>query len=902
MTVNFRATAEIQKSASHPKGKAIEQPKEEIRPERKPASTVYSKEKQVVGREDAVGGGETGFDKFKITTEAESALIDTVQDFIFRLDNPAIDSGILDPTQQAFIKEFKRMYTDPATKKFDSSKLHEYVAEFIRRPDGSGLVAGLVVAEWKIALYQKALGFRTVEQQGHRVEFRPELQATGIAEDTVAEGQLGKVKRKIFGIAFGEKDGIVDAPHTRVLRAQTEANSRLPAAERDKNTYWDLDFYPHPPMPVRPSGTPQQIQYRFGGLAPAQVAYLKSVGIDVDAGSNAKTITDGATNGSRDASAEMIRVRQIMARLYAGRNAVYRALGKDNIEMNLVDVSTVARSYIQEPRRFLMIDHRAGTPAAADVKTAIDRRLGVVIKDMETRNKEAAKEAAEQAKKAKQTKETERLVHLISDKKNELSKDAPPPNDEDAEKIKINQETIDNDGKKKTELEQTIEAGKKLPDLKKSADDTRLALGGDFVIVDTLNKGVDAGGMAQPGSVIQAQEAYEAAQSATEAAKDARDQARTRQQNATDRYTGLKPGVHDDVRAAALKEFTDTRDITAQENAYSTAKANETAARRELAKRQAIRDKYSAEWQAYQDAQKALNDAVKAYRESAAKHGVVPTAVDLYGIPGLDIQESDIKTVIDAAQTEIDDLTRKNEALTDPNKLARTHQREVYEEFETSITPEQKLTNIEQRASEIKDKKKEKYVVPEAYRDYPEVYIQTLRVIFGNDITDFSRAEDFKKASRMVSPEVFFQYMQKVVTEPPPAADPYDNNLRDVGKMKKLSSKLLHDFVGDIMKAGAEGSLGVLDAATVASLEDMQQRAGNVNIFVGPTAADRNLLMANISNEIYHFENEDDLARLIWQRHGGGGFGAALGTGTATIATADHAKAYAHEIARLRNI
>ncbi|MFZ2206916.1 MAG: hypothetical protein WA061_06270 [Microgenomates group bacterium] len=904
MTVNFRATAEIQKSASHHgKGKVAEQPKEEVRPERKAAGTIYSKEKLVVGRENAVGGGETGFDKFKITTEAESALIDTVQDFIFRLDNPAIDSGILDPAQQSFIREFKKTYSDPKTHKFDESKLHEFATDFIRRPDGSGLVAGLVVAEWKIALYQKALGFHTVEKQGHRVVYRPELQSTGTDKDQVVEGQMGRVKRKILGfIPFGEKDGTVDAPHTRILKSETEANSRLPANERDKNTYWDMDFYPHPPNPVHAPGSPERIEYRFAGLTPAQVAYLKSAGIDVDAGTNAKVIADGPTNGSRDASAEMIRMRQIMDRLYTGRNAVYRALGKDNIDMNLVDVSTAARGYIREPSRFLMVDHRAGTPAGADVKTAIDRRMDVVIKDMEKRNKEVAKDAAEKAKVAKKQKESDRLVHLIKDKKDELSKDPPPPSEEDAGKIKTNQETIDVDEVKKTELEKTMEDGKKLPILKKATDDARLALGGDFALVETINKSVDSTGAAQPGSVIEAQEQYDVAQSATEDAKDARDRARTRQQRATDTYNALKPNTHDDVRASALLEYTATRDISAEETAYTTAKSAETAARRELTKRQAIRDKFKVEWQAHQDAQHALDEAVKIYREAAAKHGVVATGLDIYGITGLSIQESDIKTVIDATDAEVKKLTHENEVLTDPNQLAREHQQQVYEEFDVSITPEQKITDIEKRASEIKDKKKEQYVVPEAYKHYPEVYIQTLRVIFGDDITDFSRAEEFKKASRMVSPEVFFTYMQKIVTEPPPAVDAYDDNLRDVGKMKKLSSKILHDFVGDVMKAGAEGNLGILDPATITAIEDMQQRTA-ANIFIGPTTlADRNLLIGTLSKEIYHFESEDDLARLIWQRHGGGAYGGALGGGTATIASEDHAKAYAREIARLRNI
>jgi hypothetical protein len=892
---NLRAATESRKTGTTPKLETAVTHD----PKREQAGTTYRKEKVVVAREAEIGGGLEGkANKFSIQTETESALIDTVEDFVHHLDNPVL-TATLDPWQRNFIAEFKKQFGGEAGDgaSYDPAQLHEYASQYVRRTDGSGLVGALKIAEWKVAMYQKATGANIAEKQGHIVTHRPDMRSAGITP--TVETQEQKVKRKLLGfIPFGEKTVVGSTPTAQKKEGEQKAARSAPVPERDANYYYDVEY---------PAATGNAITYNPNTLSGGQIAYLRSVGIDIDPGSagppvvpaRSVTLADGAGTGDRYASAEKNKVRDILDRLTSARVVTYEALGKMNVELNLVR----AGAYIAEPQRFLQIEHKAGTTAPANAEAAIVKQLEAATEDMKKQNKETAKKAQESAKEAKKQSEDSRLVRLISDKKAELSQDQPPPSEDDAKKIKANEEKIAEDQTRKTELEQVIVDGKKLEGLQKDLDERRTKLGANFALVETLNKPVDAGGNPEPGSVLESEEQYTEAQEATVAAKERLDQARQIQTEADKNLALQKPNANADLLARLKKISEDAHtdyDIKQLTQEYDDARTAEATAKKEHDRRTRLQAKHQREWDAYNNAQEALDAAVKAYKEAAQKQGVTGTlGTTIYGIANLDISEADLKAAIDAAETEIKQLTTENEKTKDPNKLNREHQKGVYEELEATITPPDKITEIENRASEIKNKKKEQYLVPEAYKDYPEVYIQTLRVIFGDSITDFQNAEEFKKATALISPEVFFTYMdQKLFTSPPPVTGAFDGALRDPSKMKKLSSKMLHDFVADVMEAGAQGGLGALDQATVIAIEDMQQRIPDPNIFTA-VQADRIALTQQISHDIYHFENIDDLAQRIWRQAQAG---VVFAVNSATITTEEEAKAYAQEVVRLRNI
>lgn len=866
-------------------------------PKREQAGTTYRSEKIIVAREAQLGGGVEGkANKFSIQTETESALIDTVEDFVSHLDNPVL-TATLDPWQKNFIAEFKKQFGGDKGdgKSYDPSQLHEYATQYVRRTDGSGLVGALKIAEWKVAMYQMATGATIAEKQGHMVTHRPDLRSAGITAPKEVETK--KAARKLLGvIPWGEKDVTSPSPMASVKEAEQKASGKAPINQQDANYYYDV-AYP----------TPNAITYNPNGLSGGQIAYLRSVGIDVAPGAvgpppvagRSVTMTDGARTGERYASDEKNKLRDIIDRLTSARVVTYESLGKMHIELNLVR----AGAYIAEPQRFLQIEHKAGTAAGATVDAAIVEQLKVATKEMEKQNKETAKKAAEEVKKAKKQTEESRLVRLISDKKAELSQDPPPPSETDAQKIKENEEKAKEAVTRKAELEQVVAEGKKLEGLQKDLEEKRAKLGTSFALVETLNKPVDAAGNPEPGSVLESEEKYDLAQEKTKTAKERLDQAKQIQADADKNLAMQKPNANADL-LARLKQLSEDAhtdyDIKTLTQEYETAKAEEATAKKEHDKRTRLQAKHETDWQAFNQAQETIDTAVKAYKTAAQKHGITGTlGTTIYGIANLDISEADLKTVIDAAEAEVKQLERENDKLKDPNKLAREHQKNVYEELEATITPPEKITEIESRATEIKDKKKEQYLVPEAYKDYPEVYIQTLRVIFGDGITDFQNAEEFKKATALISPEVFFTYMdQKLFTSPPPVTGAFDDALRHPSKMKKLSSKMLHEFVADVMEAGAQGGLGALDQATVAAIEDMQSRTPDPNIFTA-VQADRIALTQQISHDIYHFESVDDLAQRIWRQAQAG---VVFAVNTAAITTEEQAKAYAQEVARLRNI
>jgi len=106
--------------------------------------------------------------------------------------------------------------------------------------------------------------------------------------------------------------------------------------------------------------------------------------------------------------------------------------------------------------------------------------------------------------------------------------------------------------------------------------------------------------------------------------------------------------------------------------------------------------------------------------------------------------------------------------------------------------------------------------------------------------------------------------------------------------MKAFTEKLLDD--------AAKGTLGQISAAEVAEREAMQARVGSDIFVTAIVPTDRNSLIDLLVSDIYHYEDVDDLARLIFARNKG------FSIGTASIRNEDDAKAYAKLIINMRNV
>ncbi len=868
---------------------------------------TYDKEKVLVARESELGGGrkagskEGDPSKFSIQAEAEATLIDTVQDFVHHLDDPVLAAN-LEPWQKDFIKQFKSNAANTSNAAYDPSRLHQYAEAFVRTNEG--VIAALKIAEWKIALYQKATGAQMHEIQSHEVTHNPDIIASGVDEE-IATPERNLIKK------IGAKIGIGLTPLEQAKRDKAKADKKRPVNQKDRNYYSRATFT-----------NPNVLKYDGTILTQGQQAYLQSVGINA-AGGATEVFTNGATSGSRDASAEQVRLGQILENLTNARIAVYEATGKFNIDVNLVDG---AGNYIGTPERYLRIEHAA---TGANAHVAIENQLKAATAEMSKKNKEVAKAAAKRVKEAKAIEKKRKAeeaaqvkkekneqrqresvgltVHLIEDKKAELSRGAPEVAPDSQKTIETNGETIQVERKKADELKATVEQGKQLPDLKKAVDDAHAAIP-VFAEVETLNLPVDGAGLPQPGSVRQAEADQIAARRKTTAANAKLNQLKTRQKDASDAMKGTK-GMDPGALVLVQQEFIDTRDISTVQTEYDNALAAQEAAEAEYTRRKAIQDKYSGEWQGYQQAQDTLSTAIRTYTDMAVRHGVPVVVADVLGIPGFHVQEADMQVEIGNAESHIKTLNQENAKLEDPNRMGREHQLAAYEELSAVITPPEEYEKMQQRIEELTLKKKEPLIkelhVAGIYEQYPPVYLRALQVTFGWDITDYSRAADFQKATKLLTPQMFLETLDPAVLQepnpvPPPVTiritDPYDAQLFDPARMRALSSKNMSAFAETLLENAAKGTLGQLTPAEIAEREAMQVRDGSDIFLVPIVPADRNGLIQTLTQEIYHYEDVDDLARIIFARHAG------AVNGTAQINTVDDAKAYAKEMVRMRNV
>lgn len=862
---------------------------------------TYDKEKVLVARESELGGGrkagskEGDPSKFTIQAEAEATLIDTVQDFVLHLDNPVLAAN-LEPWQKDFIKQFKINAANTSSAAYDPSRLHQYAEAFVRTNEG--VIAALKIAEWKIALYQKATGVQMHEIQSHMVVHNPDIIASGVDEEI--QTQERNILQKLFKKGF--------SPLEQAKRDKAKADKKRPVNQRDRNYYTRATFT-----------NPNVLKYDGTVLTQGQQAYLQSVGINA-AGGASEYFTNGATSGSRNASAEQVRLGQILENLTNARIAVYEATGKFNIDVNLVDGGG---NYIGTPERYLRIEH---TATGANAHAAIENQLRAATTEMTKKNKEVAKAAAKKVKEAKAAEKKRKseeaaqikkekneqrknesvglTVHLIEDKKAELSRGAAPVAVDAQKTIDTNTETITTETKKATDLHEAIAKGKQIPDLTKAVADAKAEMP-NFDQVEIINQDIDiVTGIPKPGSLQEAVENHEAAQATTAEATRKVADAKKAREDAARNLAGLKPGSDAAVRQALIDINTAAQgvDITALETAVATAQAAEKTAKREMDRRTRVQTQNADKWQAYQDAQTALETVQREYAEIIARHAVVPAVAG-------PVLESDITTAINAAEVHIKTLQHDNEKLLDPDKLAREHQLAAYEELSAVITPPEEYQKMQQRIEELTLKKKEPLIeelhVAGIYEQYPPVYLRALQVTFGWDITDYSKAAEFQKATKLLTPQMFLDTLDPALLQepnpaPPPATiritDPYDPQLFDPARMRALSSKNMSAFADTLLDNASKGTLGQLTQAEIAEREAMQVRDGS-DIFVAPIIpADRNALVQTLTQDIYHYEDVDDLARIIFARHAG------AVNGTARINNADDAKAYAKEIVRMRNV
>jgi len=882
---------------------------------REPTSSVteqgagtYDKEKVLVARESELGGGrkagskEGDPSKFTIQAEAEATLIDTVQDFVLHLDNPVLAAN-LEPWQKDFIKQFKTNAANTSSAAYDPSRLHQYAEAFVRTNEG--VIAALKIAEWKIALYQKATGAQMYEIQSHDVTHNPDIIAMGIDVE-IQSPHRNPFQKLIL------KAGVGRTPLEKAVHDKAEADKKRPMNQKDRNYYSQARF-----------PNPNQLRYSGALLSPGQRAYLRSVGIDVETPAVPavppaaavpaipinKDFNNAPGSGNRNASAEQVRLGKIMEDLTNARVAVYEATGKFNIDINLVDRTT--GNYIGTPEQYLRVEHVATGP---DAHAAIENQLRAATTEMTKKNKEVAKKAAKQVKDAKATEEKRKsdesmkfTLHLIEDKKAELSRGAPPVAPDAQKTIDANEATITAETKKADELKAAVEQGKQLPDLKKALDDAQAAIP-NFAEVEMLNLPVDRAGLPQHGSVREAEAALISAMRKTKAAESKLNLLKTRQKNAQEAI-GKTKGMAESLVKLVGEEFENTKDISAVQTEYDDALAEQVAAEADLNTKKALKDKFANEWQTYQQAQKALAASIRAYTDMAVRHGVPTVVADVLGIPGFHVQEADMQAVIDSAESHVKTLNQENAKLEDPSKMEREHQLAAYEELTEGVTPQDKCDAMKQRIIDIDLKKYEPLIkdmhAAGIYEEYPHVYLRALQVVFGWEITDYSKAAEFQKATKLLTPQMFLDTLDAALLQkpnpsfPPPTikiVDPFDPALRDPVYMRHLTSKSMKAFTEKLLDDAAKGTLGQISAAEVAEREAMQVRDGS-DIFVAPIIpADRNGLLQTLTQDIYHYEDVDDLARIILARHTG------AVNGTAQINNADDAKAYAKEIVRMRNV
>lgn len=159
-------------------------------------------------------------------------------------------------------------------------------------------------------------------------------------------------------------------------------------------------------------------------------------------------------------------------------------------------------------------------------------------------------------------------------------------------------------------------------------------------------------------------------------------------------------------------------------------------------------------------------------------------------------------------QTEVNDqikkLTKASEAA-GPDRF-KVKQLEVYTQLEERTQPEnyQKIRN---RATQgLTSDQREQFINAQiVHPNYPPAYLRLMQVIYSGNITEIQANDEFVKATRLVTPEVFMRALRKRNIN---ISDPNDPQLKDPDLVNKIDGKLVSDIFDDLLIQAKTGELG----------------------------------------------------------------------------------------------
>lgn len=755
--------------------------------ERPKAETEYKKSEIVIVR-----SAEDRNETFQLTSETQDTFAGSVQHVYSLFKEIGVDNpGQYPQWAKTFVEDFEKSFPD-----LKGSNIAEKAKEFVE--SDQGVVYALKIAEWEQATIQ-------MSTQAFIDSSKPDNE---FKDTKFRKGWPGRLLfQKVGNLQVNEGDTDPKSlKSTRLRRFFQVGTTRHEDIKRDfndsqnkeggnKNIYTGVNFK------GGPWGNPSlYMMHATNGLDDLQKAYLKQQGFLSEQG-QAYDLRGGY------AEAEKHRIADRLNEITTARIDFYEQAGMDRaaIDLNMIDSNGDYKEVLYGGV-FLQVDLGSDR---ADIKQRIEAQIGNV-------SGRYKKELAGRLAKEAQDRELENLNKIPSfiDEQIESLQKPEKTEEEVSQEQKEKQEEID-------VMQERLNKRKQLDQFQKEIDEK------DKEIADK-SFGTDQ-------SKIQELENAETDLEDLQSELSAKDKVLTRAQDA---YHRARSNVATKTRSAegVESEFVDLNKITKLDtlnDAVAKAQEEKDRAEIEIANKNREISKIKLAFKPGQTAEdnENLMQELKRLKIDRAETEARMQALkkDLEGDNNFVKTQAggnNLAVLYDTAYFEekVKELARQKEQIGAPSP-EKTRRVGLYETLKKEVIG--KYNEIQSRIIDHENSHdKTSITMEKRYNVYPPVYLKTLQIMFGEDllVPGSENHALFKKASNLVTPEVFMRALQDVTSagitnfSDPRLHDPIIITATGRTLVEKIIDNLGEDVING--ELGRGGNMNFIESMTSAAIQN----------------------------------------------------------------------------------
>ena len=257
---------------------------------------------------------------------------------------------------------------------------------------------------------------------------------------------------------------------------------------------------------------------------------------------------------------------------------------------------------------------------------------------------------------------------------------------------------------------------------------------------------------------------------------------------------------------------------------------------------------------------------------------------------------ADLKAALDKVTSDVEDRERKLSVLQGLDKREKNIKKDAYTNL-IGIMTEGNYDKVQSRAIEHQRKHPELVFDKALYGAYPPVYLRTLQILYGFDITSRARAGDFAMAANAFPPDEVFRIIgadlnvRRAARSKTAISNIYDANFQDPDNLDILNNKMINTLMTTVIDQAKAGIYRDIGAGVKRDVERMKKQIPTE--FTLKTQADIAAVKL-IMNDIYYYYDIDDLARLIYRRRKLASYS------TINVTTMGDAKGFAIEVDKMK--